>query len=77
MQTQHAQIAEAAYFLWIEEGRPEGRDADHWTRAQSALDAAPAPAKPASATWMATTRCCRPVRSCAAPLPASRSRWTN
>lgn len=41
-------IAEAAYFLWLEEGRPEGRAADHWARATAALTA-PAPRKRAAA----------------------------
>ena len=31
------EIAEAAYFLWLAEGCPEGREEDHWHRAQAAL----------------------------------------
>lgn len=40
-------IAEAAYFLWLEEGCPEGREAEHWHRAAAALSA-PAPRKRAA-----------------------------
>ena len=28
------QIASRAHALWEEEGRPEGRDKEHWTRAE-------------------------------------------
>lgn len=35
-------IAEAAFFLWLEEGQPEGRAEEHWLRAKEALTA-PAP----------------------------------
>ena len=29
-----AQIAEAAFYIWLEEGCPEGREMDHWLRPQ-------------------------------------------
>ncbi len=32
-----AEIQHAAYLLWIEEGRPEGRDLDHWIAAKELL----------------------------------------
>lgn len=32
-----ARIREAAYHLWLKEGRPEGRAEDHWHRAHAAL----------------------------------------
>ncbi|MGR3378516.1 DUF2934 domain-containing protein [Salipiger abyssi] len=39
-----AQIAEAAYFLWLNEGCPEGKQALHWAEASASLsDAAPKP----------------------------------
>jgi hypothetical protein len=53
------EIQHAAYLLWIEEGRPEGRDLEHWLAAKELLchrhgrDA--------------TTR--RPVPEIAAPTP--------
>lgn len=33
----HERIAEAAYYLWEKDGRPQGRDQLHWTRAEAAL----------------------------------------
>ena len=32
-----AQIQHAAYLLWIENGRPEGRDLEHWLAAKEML----------------------------------------
>lgn len=32
-----AQIQHAAYLLWIENGRPEGRDLEHWLAAKELL----------------------------------------
>lgn len=34
---QQQQIQELAYQLWEQEGRPEGRDREHWERAQRQL----------------------------------------
>ena len=34
-----ARIRERAYQIWEREGRPEGRDFDHWTRAVSEVQA--------------------------------------
>jgi hypothetical protein len=31
-------IRERAYLIWIEEGRPEGRDMEHWLRACGELE---------------------------------------
>ena len=33
----HEHITFAAYYLWNQEGRPQGRDLDHWLRAQEQL----------------------------------------
>jgi hypothetical protein len=33
----HEQIALAAYHLWLREGRPHGRDREHWSRATAEL----------------------------------------
>ena len=35
------EIAQRAYSLWEEEGRPHGRDRDHWERAQRELSSRP------------------------------------
>lgn len=32
-----------SYYIWLEEGRPHGRDLDHWLRAESELKAGQAP----------------------------------
>lgn len=32
-----AEIQHAAYLLWIENGRPEGRDLEHWLAAKEML----------------------------------------
>ena len=34
-------IRDRAYAIWQEEGRPEGRDADHWHRAEAEQAAGP------------------------------------
>ena len=40
-------IREAAYLLWLDEGKPAGRDQEHWQKAVAALSTAKADAKPA------------------------------
>ena len=32
-----AEIQHAAYLLWIEDGKPEGRELDHWLAAREKL----------------------------------------
>lgn len=32
-----AEIQHAAYLIWIEDGRPEGRDLEHWLTAKEML----------------------------------------
>jgi hypothetical protein len=63
-------IRERAYWLWEEEGRPDGRELDHWYRAsheiagQAAAIAAPAEAasmKPKAKSRRAATN--RPART--------------
>ncbi|WP_417260934.1 DUF2934 domain-containing protein [Celeribacter sp.] len=59
-----AHISEAAYFIWLEEGMPEGRDEAHWLKAIEVLslpEAAPAKAPrkraaPKAATKTAATK---------------------
>ena len=36
----HEQIAARAYEIFVERGRPEGRDLDHWLEAEAQLRAA-------------------------------------
>lgn len=49
VQLTDAQIAEAAFFIWLDEGQPEGRAEDHWFRATNALSPAAKPRKKAAA----------------------------
>ena len=35
--------AERAYLLWEQEGRPLGRDLEHWLKAEAELASVPAP----------------------------------
>ncbi len=54
----HAEIAKRAYAIWELEGRPTGRDIEHWLRAETdcettqhaktAKEAAPTPRRPAT-----------------------------
>jgi hypothetical protein len=39
LQPTSAEIARAAYDLWEQEGRPEGKDVAHWLRAETQLRA--------------------------------------
>ena len=34
-------IKERAYLIWVDEGRPDGRDLDHWLRARWELEREP------------------------------------
>ena len=34
-------IREIAYFLWVDEGRPEGEEERHWTTAEALLESEP------------------------------------
>ncbi len=58
----HAQIADAAYHLWLAEGRPEGRDHQHWLQARAALETKVAPKKRrAAAKPKAEAKAARPA----------------
>jgi hypothetical protein len=35
----HGEITERAYAIWEREGRPEGKAADHWQRAEAEIAA--------------------------------------
>jgi hypothetical protein len=39
MPDRHAEIARRAYSLWEQEGRPTGKDLDHWLRAEADIAA--------------------------------------
>ncbi len=42
-------VRETAYYLWEQDGRPEGRDLQYWLAALKAADAKPRRAKPVPA----------------------------
>lgn len=46
MQPTQAQIRALSYAIWEREGRPDGRDRDHWFRAESELAGETATARP-------------------------------
>ena len=56
-------IAEAAYFLWLDEGQPEGRDRDHWLQAAATLT----PAAPVKAPRA------KPAKKAATPKAAAKT----
>jgi hypothetical protein len=39
MDDREQRIRDIAYFLWEEEGRPEGRALEHWAAAEALVDA--------------------------------------
>ena len=54
-------IAERAYLIWEQTGRPEGRALEHWLQAEAEMSAQPAPAAPSS-------------KAAAGPKPARRKK---
>jgi Protein of unknown function (DUF2934) len=49
-------IKARAYAIWEEEGRPEGKHLEHWTRAAQEFDGSLAPTAPAEAPQPAPKR---------------------
>jgi len=49
-------IKARAYAIWEEEGRPEGKHLEHWTRAAQEFGGSPAPAAPAEGPQPAPKR---------------------
>ena len=49
MPDHNSEIAERAYRIWEGEGRPTGRDLDHWLRAEAEVKAAAHREAPAAA----------------------------
>jgi hypothetical protein len=39
--TREEQIAYRAYLIWLADGKPEGRDKEHWHEAESIVDQIP------------------------------------
>lgn len=62
-------VAERAYEIWEREGRPAGREMDHWLQAERELATEGGAARPASPAGR------KPARSSSAPKPkVTRSR---
>ena len=66
----HAQIAETAYLLWLDEGQPEGRDQEHWLKAIDALTPPTPKRKPARKA------AAKPAAKAKAKTPARKPRTT-
>jgi Protein of unknown function (DUF2934) len=82
-----ARIRERAYEIWVNEGRPHGRDAEHWQRAAAEINAesgavadpaaagskprTEAPSPPSVAPSAPSSSATPPLRSRRAAKPAS------
>lgn len=75
-----SRISEAAYHLWVKEGRPEGKDLDLWLKAQAELAATEAPTpkkRRAAAKPKAAAAAARPkTKAAAKPKGAAKPRKT-
>jgi len=60
-----ARTAARAYAIWESEGRPHGRDHEHWLRAEREIAAEASPSQPSPK---------RPARKAAAKTPAAKPR---
>lgn len=67
-----AKIRETAYLMWLDEGQPQGRDAEHWRKAINA-PSAPVAKKPrkAAAKPAAKAKAAKP-KAKAAKKPAAK-----
>jgi len=75
-------IKERAYHIWMREGRPHGRDFEHWVQAQVELEAelrggngnGAAPKARAAAPRAAAAKAAKPAASKPARKPAARAK---
>ena len=63
-----ATIRETAYLMWLDEGRPEGRDREHWLRAIDTLKSSKPKTRKASGKAKTT------AKSPAKPARAAKAR---
>jgi hypothetical protein len=71
-----SRIAEHAYHIWENEGRPHGRSLDHWLKAEAEVTAVAAPEKkaaPKRAKRTTTTAKAKAPRTSRAKKPANGS----
>jgi hypothetical protein len=71
MEPLEERIRERAYQIWEREGKPHGRDAEHWQQAASEVDAEVAASADAD---VGEPRTEEPARPAASPAPTRRSR---
>jgi hypothetical protein len=71
MEPLEERIRERAYQIWEREGKPHGRDAEHWQQAASEIDAEVAAGVDAG---VGEARAEEPARPAASPTPTRRSR---
>ncbi|WP_146587381.1 DUF2934 domain-containing protein [Puniceibacterium confluentis] len=73
-QPDDSDIAQAAYFLWLAEGKPKGRDADHWRRAEQELTGSPSQKRAAKAAPKArATKSATPKAATATAAPKTKA----
>ncbi len=66
-----ARIRQRAYEIWLREGRPHGRDKDHWAMAKREIAAESDQPQPGGATKSAGTK--QPARKKAAPAATTQA----
>ncbi|MEL6620294.1 MAG: DUF2934 domain-containing protein [Pseudomonadota bacterium] len=71
-----SQVREAAYLLWLDEGRPEGRDQEHWLRAVDALTSVQPKRKPARKAASSKPKAAKPAKAAAKSKTARKPRAT-
>ena len=59
-------VREAAYFLWLNDGQPQGQDQDHWLQAMEQMTAKPAKKKAAAKPTTNLPANCKAIRCCVA-----------
>jgi Protein of unknown function (DUF2934) len=69
MEPLEERIRERAYQIWEREGKPDGRDAEHWQQAASEIDA-----EVAAHAGAGEPPAADPARPAASPTPTRRSR---
>ncbi|MDR3441176.1 DUF2934 domain-containing protein [Telmatospirillum sp.] len=80
--TDQERIRNRAFEIWQSEGCPEGRDVEHWQRAEEELTAeaklSEAPAKKATAKTVSAKKTAepKPAKSTAKPAAAKRAKAT-
>lgn len=73
MSDREARVRERAHQLWEQEGRPHGRDADHWDQATREVDAQDSAAPPEKKAPRARKSAPKSAAG-AAPAPARKKR---